>query len=106
MKAFLKIAMSSALLSAVSISELGLISSMVGFLHDQKDNVHTYQIDWTSPVQLVVEPKHLWTDQGHTSNGVAGYGFFLGLFGLFVAWKVKRDQRKVQSSYEQSVIAY
>lgn len=102
MKGSLKIALSSALLSAASISELGLISSMVGFLHDQKDNVHTYQINWEPPVQLVVEPKHLWTDQGHTSNGVAGYGFFLGLFGLFVAWKVRRGERKVLLSSHKS----
>jgi hypothetical protein len=101
MGASLKIAISSALLSAISISELGLISSMVGFLHDQKDNVHTYKINWThNTVQLVVEPKHLWTDQGHTSNGVAGYGFFLGLFGLFVAWKARKGQGKVISSYQ------
>jgi hypothetical protein len=100
MKASLNIALSSALLSAVSISELGLISSMVGFLHDQKDNVHTYKINWTPTVQLAVEPKHLWTDQGHTSNGVAGYGFFLGLFGLFVAWKVRKSQGKVLLLYQ------
>lgn len=96
---FLIIFLSSALLSALSISNLGLISSMVGFLHHEKDHVGTYQVDWSTPVQLKVEPKHLWTDQGHTSNGVAGYGFFLGLFGLFVAWKQRRAQGKVNLTY-------
>ncbi|KAF2184107.1 hypothetical protein K469DRAFT_580474 [Zopfia rhizophila CBS 207.26] len=68
---------------------------MVSFLHDQKDNVGTYEVNWPgNTVQLVVEPKHLWTDQGHESNGVAGYGFFLGLFGLYVAWRQRSRQGK------------
>ncbi|ORY18135.1 hypothetical protein BCR34DRAFT_473825 [Clohesyomyces aquaticus] len=91
----LSLFLSNALLSAISIANLGLISSMVGFLHDQKDNVGTYQVNWSgNTVQLKVEPKHLWTDQGHTSNGVAGYGFFLGLFGLYVAWRQRRRQAR------------
>lgn len=94
--ASLSIFLSNALLSALSISNLGLISSMVGFLHDQKDHVGTYQVNWPgNTVQLKVEPEHLWTDQGHESNGVAGYGFFLGLFGLFVAWRQRRRDSKV-----------
>ncbi|KAF2464323.1 uncharacterized protein BDR25DRAFT_243041 [Lindgomyces ingoldianus] len=89
----LPIFLSNALLSALSIANLGLISSMVGFLHDQKDNVGTYRVDWPGEtVQLKVLPKHLWVDQGHTSNGVAGYGFFLGLFGLYVAWRQRRRE--------------
>ncbi|KAF2732627.1 hypothetical protein EJ04DRAFT_469882 [Polyplosphaeria fusca] len=64
---------------------------MVGFLHDQKDNVHFYQVNWPeNTVQLGVLPKNLWVDQGHTSNGVAGYGFFLGLFGMFVAFRQRK----------------
>ncbi|KAF2251630.1 hypothetical protein BU26DRAFT_529053 [Trematosphaeria pertusa] len=96
--AFLPIFLSSALLSALSISNLGLISSMVGFLHKQKDDIGTYQINWPgNTVQLVVEPQHLWVDQGHTSNGVAGYGFFLGLFGLYVAWRQRKRQGRAPS---------
>jgi hypothetical protein len=65
---------------------------MVGFLLDQKHNVHSYRINFPgAPFDLNVEPKNLWVDQGHTSNGVAGYGFFLGLFGMFVAWKVRKS---------------
>ena len=96
---FLTIFASNLVLSALSISNLGLISSMVGFLHDQKDNVHYYQIDWPdNTVQLGVEPKNLWVDQGHTSNGVAGYGFFLGLFGLYVAWRQRKRALNVRST--------
>jgi hypothetical protein len=83
--------LSNLLLSALSIANLGLISSMVGFLHEQKDNVHSYEVAWPEgTVKLNVEPAHLWTDQGHASNGVAGYGFFLGLFGMYVAWRQRR----------------
>jgi hypothetical protein len=92
---FWPLLLSNFLLSALSITNLGLISSMVGFLHGQKDNVHSYSVAWSdSSVQLNVEPLHLWVDHGHTSNGVAGYGFFLGLFGMYVAWK-QRQQSKV-----------
>jgi hypothetical protein len=84
--------LSNLLLSALSIANLGLISSMVGFLHEQKDNVHSYEVAWPEgTVKLNVEPARLWTDQGHTSNGVAGYGFFLGLFGMYVAWRQRRQ---------------
>jgi hypothetical protein len=104
--AFLPIFASNALLSALSISNLGLISSMVGFLHDQKDHVGAYQVNWPgNTVQLKVEPKHLWVDQGHESNGVAGYGFFLGLFGLYVAWRQRRREGKVGCPHV-SVVVY
>jgi len=87
----LQIFLSNALLSALSIANLGMISSMVGFLHDQEDNVGAYQVNWPDQtVALNVVPEHLWTDHGHESNGVAGYGFFLGLFGLFVAWRQRK----------------
>lgn len=74
---------------------------MVGFLLDQKHHVHAYSINWpASPFLLNVEPAHLWTDQGHESNGVAGYGFFLGLFGMFVAWRVKKSAVSKVASFE------
>jgi hypothetical protein len=89
---FWPLLISNFILSALSIANLGLISSMVAFLLDQKHNVHSYRIDWPgTSFDLNVEPVHLWTDQGHTSNGVAGYGFFLGLFGMIVAWRVRKS---------------
>lgn len=112
--AFLGILISNALLSALSITNLGLISSMVGFLLDQKrtlpnktfsspfahpslaDHVIKYTVHWPNhTVQLRVLPEHLWTDQGHVSNGVAGYGFFLGLFGVLVAFRQRSRRAKV-----------
>lgn len=95
---FLPIFVFGALLSALSIAELGLISSMVAWLLDQKHNVHTFQIDWpASSFALNVLPQHLWTDHGHESNGVAGYGFFLGLFGMLTAWRLRTASRPLKS---------
>jgi hypothetical protein len=97
---FWQLFVSNLLLSALSITNLGLISSMVGFLHDQKDNVHSYEVAWPEgTVKLNVEPARLWTDQGHASNGVAGYGFFLGLFGMYVAWRQRRGTNTKVSSF-------
>jgi hypothetical protein len=98
---FWPLLISNFILSALSISNLGLISSMVGFLLDQKHHVHSYRIDWPGTAfDLNVEPAHLWTDQGHTSNGVAGYGFFLGLFGMIVAWRVRKSTVRHAVQYD------
>ncbi|KAF2803396.1 uncharacterized protein BDZ99DRAFT_468347 [Mytilinidion resinicola] len=93
--AFLPIFLSCLLLSILSITNLALISSMVAWLHIQKTQVKSYAINWPNDsFHLQALPEHLWLDQGHTSNGVAGYGFFLGLVGLYVAWRQrKRDGR-------------
>jgi len=77
---------------------------MVGFLLDQKHNVHSYRIDSSATsFDLNVEPAHLWVDQGHTSNGVAGYGFFLGLFGMIVAWRTRKSTVRLTYWYRAVV---
>jgi hypothetical protein len=90
-KAHWPLFISSALLCALSITVFGLISSMVAWLLDQKHQVHVYHVNWPgNPTQINVEPKKLWTDQGHESNGVAVYGFFLGVLGMVTAWRTRR----------------
>ncbi|KAK7192074.1 hypothetical protein PSPO01_01646 [Paraphaeosphaeria sporulosa] len=85
-------------LSALSITNLGLISSMVGFILHQKNEIVTYQVNWPEEtVQLVTHPANLWTDQGHMSNGVAGYGFFLGLIAMYVACRQRHRAGKPPS---------
>jgi len=94
----------SFLLLAVSITEVGLVSSMVGFLHIQKTKVRSYLIDWpNNAVQLAALPENLLVDQGHTTNGAAGYGFVLGLFGLFVAWKVSKTNGRSKLLLVQTI---
>lgn len=84
--------LSQFVLSALSITNLGLISSMVGFLHVQKYGPG-YEVDWpTDTIQMKALPAKIWLDQGHTSNGVAGYGFFLGLLGMFIAFRYKKGK--------------
>ncbi|KAJ4290269.1 hypothetical protein N0V90_010484 [Kalmusia sp. IMI 367209] len=86
---------SNFVLSALSITNLGLISSMVGFILHQKDHVVTYQVNWPgNTVQLATHPKNLWVNQGHESNGVAGYGFFLGLIAMYIAYRQKHRAGK------------
>lgn len=58
--------------------------------------MRTYTVYWPyETVELAVLPEHLWTDHGHVSNGVAGYGFFLGLFGVLVAFRQRKRLGKV-----------
>jgi hypothetical protein len=65
-------------------------------LTSHSDVIVSYQVDWPgNTVQLITHPKNLWTDQGHTSNGVAGYGFFLGLIAMYVAWRQRHREGKV-----------
>lgn len=67
---------------------------MVAWLLEQKHEVHTYQINWPGNVTpLNVEPKNLWVDQGHESNGAAAYGFFVGILGMITAWRMRTAQR-------------
>lgn len=87
---------SNAVLSALFIPNLSLKTSLVGFILDQKHHARTNEVHWTgNPVQLGVLPEHLWTDPGYESDGVAGYRFFLGVYGVFVTWWLIRRQSRV-----------
>jgi len=96
--AFVPVFATCFLLAAVSVTEVGLVSDMVSFLHIQKWFVKTYQINWPNEsIPFGALPAHLWLDQGHTTNGAAGYGFVLGVFGLFVAWRQRNRNGKAPS---------
>lgn len=85
---------SNAVLAALSITNLALISSMVAWLLEQKHNVRGFEIDWPgNTVRLNVLPKNLWVNQGHESLGVAVYGSVLGIFGVVTAWRLRRAGR-------------
>ncbi|KAF1840168.1 uncharacterized protein K460DRAFT_421161 [Cucurbitaria berberidis CBS 394.84] len=89
---------SNAILSALSIITLALISSTVAWLLEQKHNVHSYEIAWpATSFQLNVLPKNVWGDQGYESNGAAGYGFLVGIFGMITAWRLRRAGRPLKS---------
>lgn len=104
--AFVPVFATCLLLAAVSVTEVGLVSDMVSFLHIQKWFVKTYQINWPNEsIPFGALPAHLWLDQGHTTNGAAGYGFVLGVFGLFVAWRQRNRNGKVSSIFTNRVIS-
>jgi len=79
-----------------AITEVGLVGSMVGFLHI---NHH----DISFPIQgpqgqflLWPKPAHFIVNQGHTSNGAAGTAFVLvGVGGFLALWWQGRRQRTV-----------
>jgi len=78
------------LLSALSVSEMGIVSSIVSYIHLQGPKTYTV----SSPqynFELDRIPAHLHLNPGHLSNGAAGTGFFLGLAGCYVAWRHRRE---------------
>jgi hypothetical protein len=74
---------------------------MVAWLLKQKHEVHTYQVNWPGNLTpLQVEPKNMWVDQGHESNGVSGYGFFIGIFGMITAWRLRKGRVRCMHSFD------
>jgi len=81
------------LLSCLGVVELGLVSSIVSYIHLQGPQV--WQISPSSsssansfPLDRI--PAHLHLNAGHVSNAAAGLGFFLGLLGIYIAFRERR----------------
>jgi hypothetical protein len=77
------------ILSALSVVEFGVISSIVSYIHLQGQRV--FQISssqYTFPLDAI--PAHLHLETGHVSNAAAVLGFFIGLFGMWIALKERR----------------
>lgn len=74
------------LLMVVSIIELSLVSSTVGFLHGTASGF--FGIDWNGSIlELNGTPKNFLLDQGHTTNAAAGTAFILvGCGGILALW--------------------
>jgi hypothetical protein len=88
------------LLSCLGVVELGLVSSIVSYIHLQGPQV--WQIAASSfsansfPLNRI--PAHLHLDAGHVSNAAAGLGFFLGLLGIYIAFRERRYVSSVRSN--------
>lgn len=79
------------LLSCLGVVELGLVSSIVSYIHLQGPQV--WQISsgqYNFPFDRI--PAHLHLNAGHVSNAAAGLGFFLGLLGIYIAFRERRHQ--------------
>lgn len=66
------------------VIELAFISSMVGWLA----KLQGFKINYNgSGFELFPKPAHMFVDQGHSSNGVAGTGIIVvGIFGIIALW--------------------
>lgn len=85
------------LLTIDSAMEMAFISSIVGYLHRSGGNHYPFfsSIDG-SIITVNAKPAHLWTNQGHTSNGAAGTALVAVSFGGFlVLWWMRRRDRLV-----------
>jgi hypothetical protein len=85
------------LLSCLGVVELGLVSSIVSYIHLQGPLV--WQISspqYNFPLDRI--PAHLQLDPGHVSNAAAGLGFFLGLLGIYIAFRERRHVRYITSN--------
>ncbi|EEA21488.1 hypothetical protein TMatcc_009102 [Talaromyces marneffei ATCC 18224] len=81
--------------------QLALVSRMVAFLHIQKTEIGTYHIlsniTTTDTAQtggdfhLHVLPEKLSLNQGHVTNGAAGYGVVISIASLVACVFLRRD---------------
>jgi hypothetical protein len=80
-----------------ALIEVGLVGSMVGYLHRDHGGVPfaIQASDYT--IQLDPKPVHLLVNQGHTSNGAAGTAFVLvGVAGLLVLQRQRHRELSVR----------
>lgn len=87
-----------AILLIIATVQLALVSRMVAFLHIQKTEIGTYYIlnTNTSPTDsngfyLHVLPEKLSLNQGHVTNGAAGYGVVMSIASLVACVFLRRD---------------
>ncbi|KAI1849570.1 hypothetical protein JX265_013576 [Neoarthrinium moseri] len=74
------------LLMVISIIELGLVSSTVGWLHQTASKGFIFRYGGSTH-QLGGTPSDFLVNQGHTSNGAAGTAFVLiGIGGVITLW--------------------
>ena len=84
------------LLSCLGVVELGLVSSIVSYIHLQGPQVWQISSEqYNFPLDRI--PAHLSLNAGHVSNAAAGLGFFLGLLGMYIAFRERRHVRLLRS---------
>ncbi|CRG86578.1 hypothetical protein PISL3812_03588 [Talaromyces islandicus] len=74
--------------------QLALVSRMVAFLQIQKTQVKTYQALGSDSLgfKIHVLPEKLSLNQGHTTNGAAGYGLVLSIALLVITFSFRNDR--------------
>jgi hypothetical protein len=89
------------ILLLIATVQLALVSRMVAFLHIQKTSVGIYHIqnnstsadgnDVGGDFYLHVLPEKLSLNQGHVTNGAAGYGVVMSIASLAACVFLRRD---------------
>lgn len=83
---------------ADGLVEVGLVGSMVGFLHDRAGKFFTIDAP-NGSFDLHGKPKGILVNQGHTSNGAGGTAVVLvGILGLLTIWLEKRRARRTSTT--------
>ncbi|KAI1618793.1 hypothetical protein EDD36DRAFT_43138 [Exophiala viscosa] len=94
------------LLMLDGVIEVGMVGSMVGFLHARAGKFFTVNAS-TGTFDLHGKPVGLLVNQGHTSNGAAGTAVVLvGIIGLLVIWYEKRRARQTQMTGHSKVFLF
>lgn len=76
---------------------LGLVSSMVAFLHSYGGGPFPVAPPNNAPFLIAGEPANLVTDQGHTANAAGGTALILvGFGGVLALWLERRSRKKVR----------
>ncbi|KAK4157466.1 hypothetical protein C8A00DRAFT_29615 [Chaetomidium leptoderma] len=74
---------------------LGLVSSMVAFLHSSGRGPFPVAPPGGSPFLLTGEPANLVVNQGHTTNAAGGTALILvGFGGIIALWLERRERKK------------
>ncbi|KAK4938853.1 hypothetical protein LTR10_020759 [Elasticomyces elasticus] len=95
-----------ALLMLDGLIEVGMVGSMVGFLHARAGKFFTVNAP-TGAFNLHGKPAGIMVNQGHTSNGAAGTAVVLvGIIGLLVIWYEKRRARQTQTTGHSKVFIF
>ncbi|KAL2160049.1 hypothetical protein VTH06DRAFT_1704 [Thermothelomyces fergusii] len=83
------------LLAVDAAITMGLVSSMVSFLHHNGRGPFAVAPPGGSPFLLPGEPANLVTDHGHTANAAGGTALILvGLGGNIALWLEHRERKK------------
>lgn len=95
----LPISLTTIFLSIDAAISLGLVSSMVSFLHSYGRSPFEVAYPEGSSFLLAGKPANLVTDQGHVTNGAGGTALVLVGGGGFIALMLERRTRKRVSAF-------
>ncbi|OAP60678.1 hypothetical protein AYL99_05680 [Fonsecaea erecta] len=106
MSNYLPLLVTMGFLMADGLIEVGLVGSMVGFLHDRAGRFFTIDAP-NGTFNLHGKPKGLLVNQGHTSNGAGGTAVVLvGFLGLLTIWYEKRRVRRTQATNHSGIFVF